>query len=211
MTRRRGVCAFIIFICQGIGSLGCLEPRTFAFVELRDPSNLTATATRITIGETLDLMTEHLLPVNSALPLEFTLRGKKPGEIARWFEARDKDNRVLARGYSTKIVLGHQTRERGAAKHIVLLRKPCDLVDANTVLNAAPSCTLDNDPDARAVCNGEGGCVLSVCGDTLVDISLGENCDDGNDNENDACLNDCTWNVCGDGKICSDASCSDVP
>ena len=40
---------------------------------------------------------------------------------------------------------------------------------------------------------------VPACGDRVVD--LGEQCDDGNTNENDACKNDCTLNVCGDGFV----------
>ena len=40
---------------------------------------------------------------------------------------------------------------------------------------------------------------IPICGNTLVET--GEQCDDGNSNNNDACKNDCTDNVCGDGVI----------
>lgn len=40
--------------------------------------------------------------------------------------------------------------------------------------------------------------VASSCGDGVVQRASGEQCDDGNRSENDACLNNCTRNVCGD-------------
>lgn len=45
---------------------------------------------------------------------------------------------------------------------------------------------------AWSACN-----VVGTCGDGTVDA--GEQCDDGNRNNNDACTNNCTNNVCGDG------------
>ena len=36
------------------------------------------------------------------------------------------------------------------------------------------------------------------------DVKFAEECDDGNLVEEDACTTDCTWNVCGDGLVCSD-------
>lgn len=35
-------------------------------------------------------------------------------------------------------------------------------------------------------------------------VEFAEECDDGNPSDNDACASDCTWNVCGDGRPCSD-------
>ena len=50
--------------------------------------------------------------------------------------------------------------------------------------------------------NGKGYCeesIPSVCGNNIVES--GEECDDGNTNDNDACKNDCTNNICSDGVI----------
>lgn len=49
--------------------------------------------------------------------------------------------------------------------------------------------------------------VPPVCGDGIVD--LGEDCDDGNTNNNDSCRNDCTAPVCGDGVLDSGEDCDD--
>jgi cysteine-rich repeat protein len=43
------------------------------------------------------------------------------------------------------------------------------------------------------------GFVPPYCGNGIIDLSLGEECDDGNINNNDNCKNDCTLNICGDG------------
>ncbi len=41
----------------------------------------------------------------------------------------------------------------------------------------------------------------TYCGDGTTQTIAEEECDDGNANENDLCLNDCTFNICGDGII----------
>ena len=40
-----------------------------------------------------------------------------------------------------------------------------------------------------------------VCGNSIIESSNGEQCDDGNTNDNDACKSDCKLNICGDGII----------
>ncbi len=49
---------------------------------------------------------------------------------------------------------------------------------------------------ARGICQG-GSCQKSSCGDGVLDA--GEECDDGNQVNEDACLTTCLWNTCGDG------------
>jgi cysteine-rich repeat protein len=39
------------------------------------------------------------------------------------------------------------------------------------------------------------------CGDGIIDKDKGEQCDDGNNNNNDGCLNTCQEAFCGDGYI----------
>lgn len=58
-------------------------------------------------------------------------------------------------------------------------------------------------PGQSGVCQTPG----SSCGNSVADI--GEGCDDGNDNNDDACLNDCTPNRCGDGFRGPDEACDD--
>jgi cysteine-rich repeat protein len=48
--------------------------------------------------------------------------------------------------------------------------------------------------DPRSLCLGNA-CSLSRCGDMYVDAARGEQCDDGNMNDADACRNDCTNNT----------------
>ncbi len=52
---------------------------------------------------------------------------------------------------------------------------------------------LDTDTDTDTDTEDE------VCGDEIV--SGAEQCDDGNDDDNDACRNDCNFNICGDGVL----------
>jgi len=47
----------------------------------------------------------------------------------------------------------------------------------------------------------DADCTLAVCGDGTRNRTAGEECDDGNRNDNDECRNDCKPNVCGDGVI----------
>ena len=69
----------------------------------------------------------------------------------------------------------------------------------NTVtMHTASTCPPDNSPNSvtlRQICLNR----IKECGNGIVDN--GEQCDDGNQNNNDACNNDCTTNVCGDGVI----------
>ncbi len=47
---------------------------------------------------------------------------------------------------------------------------------------------------------GQCGYPLFVCGNGTVESPY-EECDDGNNESNDSCKSDCTWNICGDGSI----------
>ncbi|MEM6993039.1 MAG: DUF4215 domain-containing protein [Myxococcota bacterium] len=68
----------------------------------------------------------------------------------------------------------------------------------------------DGDDGGESAADGMAG---PVCGDGVVDD--GEQCDDGNDVNEDACKADCTTNVCGDGFVdpateeCDDANAED--
>ncbi|MFC1615929.1 hypothetical protein ACFL21_02205 [Patescibacteria group bacterium] len=79
----------------------------------------------------------------------------------------------------------------------------------NSIVEAGEDC---DPPDADMECTyGETSCTKcdsscqdtagtpNHCGDSDTDSGDGEECDDGNSNNNDACKNDCSDNVCGDG------------
>jgi len=59
------------------------------------------------------------------------------------------------------------------------------------------TCTSKGQCCGSSICNATGTC--SYCGNAVVDS--GEGCDDGNANDSDACKNDCTLNICGDGIV----------
>ncbi|MBL8743011.1 MAG: DUF4215 domain-containing protein [Myxococcales bacterium] len=56
----------------------------------------------------------------------------------------------------------------------------------------------------------EGECVVELaCGDGFTDPDLGEECDDGNFDDFDGCLSDCTLSKCGDGVTSELEACDD--
>ncbi len=69
----------------------------------------------------------------------------------------------------------------------------------------------DNHRDEHEQCDGTDGvaegqvclptCRISGCGDGFVDASIGEECDDGNDSNEDACTTKCHAPYCGDGVV----------
>ena len=62
------------------------------------------------------------------------------------------------------------------------------------------------------VSNGEkclATCRISRCGDGILDTSVGEECDDGNTNENDSCSSSCQKPKCGDGVVSATEVCDD--
>lgn len=67
----------------------------------------------------------------------------------------------------------------------------------------------DGDRDGAAAC--DIGSFETACGDGFVQAELGEECDDGNSNDNDDCANACTVAVCGDGIVGTDVEeCDDA-
>jgi len=52
--------------------------------------------------------------------------------------------------------------------------------------------------------------LLPYCGDGDVQADLGEECDDANDVDDDACSNTCIASTCGDGVIQGDEECDDA-
>ena len=109
------------------------------------------------------------------------------------------------------------------------LDEECDLGGDNS--NNAP-CTLDckfsmcgdgfvqpgelcdDGGSNRWPANGAPGCSiycapLPYCGDGDVQPDLGEECDDANDIDDDACTNDCKATTCGDGVVQGEEECDD--
>ena len=109
------------------------------------------------------------------------------------------------------------------------LGEDCDLGDQNSNNG---SCTLDcqfalcgdgyvqpgeacDEGNAnRWPADGQPGCSiycapLPYCGDGDVQPDLGEDCDDANDVDDDACTNDCKATTCGDGEVQGDEECDD--
>ncbi|MBL9025889.1 MAG: DUF4215 domain-containing protein [Myxococcales bacterium] len=59
--------------------------------------------------------------------------------------------------------------------------------------------------DGSSGTGGKGGEAEIYCGDGFADPDLGEECDDGNNEDDDDCRNDCTEPRCGDGAVLSDS------
>ncbi|TPV94268.1 MAG: hypothetical protein B7733_16310 [Myxococcales bacterium FL481] len=70
---------------------------------------------------------------------------------------------------------------------------------------ASESCD-DGDPSDPSCINEDDVCRPSRCGDGILDVEAGEQCDEG-DVDLDYCLPGCVVNVCGDGEACTDESC----
>jgi cysteine-rich repeat protein len=80
-----------------------------------------------------------------------------------------------------------------------------DLGVINTTQNDGFLCEVGA---GRDICLS-GVCVLSDCGDGFLDDGNNELCDDGNNTNTDACPNDCTPAVCGDGDVEGAEACDD--
>lgn len=70
----------------------------------------------------------------------------------------------------------------------------------------APMGTACNDGGGE-ICDGNGQCAPSVCGDNI--ISGGEACDDGDLEDGDGCDSNCTVTACGNGVLTSGEVCDD--
>lgn len=78
--------------------------------------------------------------------------------------------------------------------------------DASSSSTGAPDVCGDGalDPGEECDVGGEtkicdGDCTVPACGDLYVNPAAGEECDDGNVNEDDGCLSNCKLPICGDG------------
>ena len=61
------------------------------------------------------------------------------------------------------------------------------------------TCSFSAPTESGMTCEEAGNCAVNItkgyCGDSSVQIGLGEQCDDGNNIDNDACNNGCRWNI----------------
>ncbi|WP_044235572.1 DUF4215 domain-containing protein [Chondromyces apiculatus] len=86
-------------------------------------------------------------------------------------------------------------------------------VDGEFVVQPAPAGTPCDD-GGGVTCDDEGQCGGGICGDGL--LGVGEQCDDQNDDNTDACLDTCVFASCGDGFVragteaCDDGNQSDT-
>jgi cysteine-rich repeat protein len=101
------------------------------------------------------------------------------------------------------------TNERCVGTNCVLDPTPTDDQNQCTADSCGPggvvhvplangsTCDRDQNAATRDLCQA-ALCKASVCGDLFVDSVRGEACDDGNQNDVDACRNNCTAPSCGD-------------
>lgn len=68
---------------------------------------------------------------------------------------------------------------------------------------------LDDGASYGPCASPEGECAELICGDGFADPDLGEECDDGNFDDLDGCLSDCTLAKCGDGILAGVEDCDD--
>jgi len=66
-----------------------------------------------------------------------------------------------------------------------------------------------NADEPNAPCRSD--CTAPHCGDGIVDDQSGEECDDANGSDSDACLGICRMAVCGDGVVCTEPGCFSGP
>src|SRR3989338_2791228 len=119
------------------------------------------------------------------------------------------------RSYSNSIVIGKNSQVLADATDLQLGTNGTNkLTSCTGIINDGLVAPKDqNNADDIGVCSPNApnpifpdsekfglNCIPeSICGDGRVDF--GEQCDDGNTNNNDACKNDCTNNICGDGFV----------
>ncbi len=77
--------------------------------------------------------------------------------------------------------------------HSDTTRERCDCGADENRLPAG--CTMSNGPDGEC----DTSCQLNTCGNGMLDPL--EECDDGNADNSDSCLDNCLWNRCGDGSV----------
>jgi cysteine-rich repeat protein len=76
----------------------------------------------------------------------------------------------------------------------------------NSSIEAPETC---DDGGESASCDSD--CTAATCGDSNVNATAGETCDDGDVSDNDTCPTTCTIATCGDGFICNEVGCTTGP
>ncbi|MBI5510964.1 MAG: hypothetical protein HY903_19560 [Deltaproteobacteria bacterium] len=173
---------------------GCWAPPPSVVVTVTDPLELAAAATHVAAGTVVNGLFETELN-GKRFPVSVTLvdRGNGgPRDV--WIEAHTADDTVVARGY-TKAIFARST----TATSTVALSAACEAGFPN-----GSSCVLPGLIAVNGVCI-HGVCEPSRCTDGFVDPNEGEECDDGNDDNNDGCL----AVLLGDTMRCYAAKCGD--
>lgn len=91
-------------------------------------------------------------------------------------------------------------RPIGAAADIGAVEAGC----GDGSLNAGETC---DDGGESATCNVD--CTEAACGDSVINATAGESCDDGNANSGDGCSGDCRVEACGNGVLDEGEACED--
>lgn len=91
------------------------------------------------------------------------------------------------------------------------------LADACRLSCQLPGCG-DQVTDSGEVCDDGGesiacddDCTVAECGDSTINATAGEDCDDGNTNPRDNCNGECRQATCGDGVACTEPGCTTGP
>jgi len=162
----------------------------YVVLHIEDPNGLAAGAVAIAVGGELDAL-ERTSIRGEELPVDITVTARETGERTVWVEAWDGERRGLARG---RVRAMFSTLP--GVSVLVELAMPCNVLGADGATCVRPE-TLTND----GICV-ESACVESRCGDDIVDLARGEECDFGARNSelpNAGCRSDCREPFCGDG------------
>ncbi|MCB9570337.1 MAG: DUF4215 domain-containing protein [Myxococcales bacterium] len=114
------------------------------------------------------------------------------------------DSETTAIGTTTKTTTGASTGGTSASS----TSKPpqsCEELDCWSMVSedhCSMHCVDDGVPRCEVTCDEYCGAAICgpICGDGIVDMPIGEECDDGNDDPSDGCV-ECRPAVCGDGHL----------
>lgn len=180
-----------------VGS-SCWAPEPSVQLTVLDPDNRAAHASQLAAGTSSDALATTDM-TGHGFPLTLTVVSTSPevGDRDIWVEARGAGGVVLARGITHAVF-----RRRDPNKAQVILTGACD----SGVPNGA-RCTAESDDPNGGICINSA-CTVSRCGDGFADVTTGEECDDGNTDNNDGCLRvrvgdhyECRLAKCGDGHL----------